>query len=68
MAFYYRDLCLINQVNSGDKWLTIRAFPRGGRLESLAFESITFGGFIIGGMFRELIERLLRASKKTVAG
>jgi hypothetical protein len=63
-AFYYRDLCFINQVDGGDEWLTIRSFREGGGLDSLAFESITFGSFIEDGQFKSLIERLLRASKE----
>ena len=33
-GFYYQDLCLINQVEAGDEWLTIR--------HGIDFESITF--------------------------
>lgn len=55
-AFYYRDLCLINQINGGDEWLTIR--------HGMAFESITFGPSIEEGRFASLIRRLLTASKE----
>lgn len=34
-AFYHKDLCLINQVDGGDEWLTIR--------HGFAFESVSFG-------------------------
>lgn len=54
-AFHYRDLCLINQVEGGDEWLTIR--------HGIAFESITFGGYIEHGEFESLINRLLAATK-----
>lgn len=55
-AFYYRDLCLINQVNGGDEWLTIR--------HGIAFESITFGPAIERGGFAKLIRVLLAATKE----
>jgi hypothetical protein len=55
-AFYYRDLCFINQINGGDEWLTIR--------HGIAFESITFGPSIEEGRFASLIRRLLTASKE----
>ncbi len=42
-AFYYHDLCFINQVDGGDEWLTIR--------HGIAFESITVGPFIENGEF-----------------
>lgn len=63
-AFYYRNLCFINQVDGGDEWLTIKAFREGSKLDSLAFESITFERYIEEGRFKDLIERLLRASKE----
>ena len=25
-AFYYKDLCLINQINGGDEWLVIKGY------------------------------------------
>jgi hypothetical protein len=34
-AFYYKNLCFINQVNGGDEWLVIK--------EDLAFESASCG-------------------------
>lgn len=63
-AFYYRNLCFINQVNGGDEWLTIKTFRDDGRPSSLAFESITFERYIEEGRFKNLIERLLKASKE----
>lgn len=54
-AFYYRDLCFINQIDGGDEWLTIR--------HGIAFESITFGPIIERGEFASLVRRLLTASK-----
>jgi hypothetical protein len=55
-AFYYRDLCFINQINGGDEWLTIR--------HGVAFESITVQSYIEDGEFASLITRLLTASKE----
>lgn len=55
-AFYYRDLCFINQINGGDEWLTIR--------HGIAFESITFRSYVENGEFASLITRLLTASKE----
>ncbi|MEV6871455.1 DUF3846 domain-containing protein [Amycolatopsis sp. NPDC051128] len=54
-AFYYRDLCFINQVEGGDEWLTIR--------HGIAFESMTLEPSIEEGRFARLIRRLLTASK-----
>jgi len=54
-AFYYRDLCFINQVEGGDEWLTIR--------HGIAFESMTLEPYIEEGRFERLIRRLLAASK-----
>lgn len=56
-AFYYRDLCFINQVDGGDEWLTIR--------HGIAFESITFARIIEDGEFASLVQRLLAASKNS---
>lgn len=63
-AFYYRNLCFINQVNGGDEWLTIKTFRGENRPTSLAFESFTFGPYIEEGRFKNLILRLLKASKE----
>ncbi len=54
-AFYYRDLCFINQVDGGDEWLTIR--------HGIAFESMTLESSIEEGKFTRLIRRLLTATK-----
>lgn len=37
-AFYYKNLCFINQVNAGDEWLTIR--------DGVHFESASCGAMI----------------------
>lgn len=63
-AFYYRNLCFINQVNGGDEWLTIKTFRDEDRLTSLAFESFTFSSYIEEGRFKNLILRLLKASQE----
>ncbi|MEV7321255.1 DUF3846 domain-containing protein [Streptomyces sp. NPDC093970] len=55
-AFYYRDLCFINQVEGGDEWLTIR--------HGISFESMTLEPSIEEGRFASLIRRLLAASKE----
>ena len=55
-AFYYRDLCFIQQVEGGDEWLTIR--------HGIGFESITFGPIIESGEFASLVRRLLAASER----
>lgn len=54
-AFYYRDLCFIQQVDGGDEWLTIR--------HGIAFESMTLEPYIEEGRFAQLIRRLLAATK-----
>ncbi|MEU0520921.1 hypothetical protein [Streptosporangium sp. NPDC006007] len=54
-AFYYRDLCFINQVEGGDEWLTIR--------HGIAFESMTLEPSIEENRFARLIRRLLTATK-----
>jgi hypothetical protein len=53
-GFFYENLCFINQVASGDEWLTIR--------NDLPFESFTFAKIIRRGKFPELIERLFKAT------
>jgi len=55
-AFYYRDLCFINQVEGGDEWLTIR--------HGIAFESMTLEPYIEEGRFERLARRLLTATKE----
>lgn len=59
-AFYYRDLCLIQQVDGGDEWLTIR--------HRVPFESLTVGPLIEAGRFTELVRRFLAASKEECEG
>ena len=53
-AFYYRDLCFIQQIEGGDEWLTIR--------HGVAFESISAKLIIQRGKFRDLISRFLAAT------
>lgn len=55
-AFYYRDLCFIQQVEGGDEWLAIR--------HGIAFESMTVTPFVERGEFASLITRLLTATKE----
>jgi uncharacterized protein DUF3846 len=55
-AFYYRDLCFIQQVEGGDEWLTIRY--------GIAFESISARPLIEGGTFRDHVQRFLAATKE----
>ena len=55
-AFYYRDLCFIQQVEGGDEWLTIR--------HGIGFESMTLGSRIEDGTFASLVRRLLSASRE----
>jgi hypothetical protein len=58
-AFYYKNLCFINQVNGGDEWLTIR--------DDLPFESISCG-YIIKTRGKEhffaLVEDMLKATRE----
>jgi hypothetical protein len=54
-AFYYRDLCFIQQVDGGDEWLTIR--------HGVAFESMTLTPYVEDGSFPGLMRRLLAATK-----
>lgn len=56
-AFYYKDLCFINQVNGGDEWLTIR--------RDIPFDSISCGYIIEHDgeeEFRKLIDRIMKAT------
>lgn len=55
-AFHFRDLCLINQVDGGDEWLTIR--------HGIAFESINFLPIIARGEFEQTIQHLLAATEQ----
>lgn len=53
-AFYYKNICFINQVNGGDEWLTIK--------ENVKFENITFDGIIKRGEFPAIIKRIEKAT------
>jgi hypothetical protein len=53
-AFYYLDICFINQVDGGDEWLTIR--------HGIPFESISWMIVIRAGQFHDLLNRLLSAT------
>jgi len=53
-AFYFGDLCLIEQTNGGGEWLTIR--------HGMAFESISFELVIKHGEWDDLVRRLLAAT------
>ncbi|OVE79907.1 hypothetical protein BVY01_01280 [bacterium I07] len=53
-AFYYQNICFINQVNGGDEWLVIR--------DDIAFESFTCSKIIERGEFDELIGRIQTAT------
>lgn len=56
-AFYYKNICFINQVDGGDEWLTIR--------EGIDFESFSCGYIIEHdgeGKMKEYIDRILKAT------
>jgi len=55
-AFFYKNLCFINQVDGGDEWLTIK--------DDYAFESYTFARIIKRGAFEKEINKLLAATKE----
>ena len=55
-AFYYQNLCFINQIDGGDEWLTIK--------DNWAFESISWMLIIKAGDFENLMERLLTVRSK----
>jgi hypothetical protein len=59
IAFYHEDLCLIQQVDGGDEWLTIRYNHP---FESISFEAIAERAGVQA--VRELMERLLRATEE----
>lgn len=62
-AFYYEDLCLIQQVEGGDEWLTIR--------HEVPFESISFRGVEDSegrDAVRELLDDLMLATKEQCIG
>lgn len=55
-AFYFRDLCFINQVDGGDEWYTIR--------QNVPFESVSCGRIITSQgkeAFVNLVQRMLNA-------
>jgi hypothetical protein len=55
-AFYYKNICFIEQVSGGDEWLVIR--------DDIPFESYS-AGYVIErepDKFKEFIERVLRAT------
>ncbi|OVE79479.1 hypothetical protein BVY01_02410 [bacterium I07] len=53
-AFFYQNICFINQVNGGDEWLVIR--------DDIPFESFTCIRIIEKGEFDELIRMILNAT------
>lgn len=55
-AFYYKDLCFINQVNGGCEWLTIKG--------KTPFESLFMTRIIEAGEFESLIDRFERATEE----
>jgi len=57
VAFYYKNLCFINQINAGDEWLTIK--------NNIAFESISADLIIEQDgeqRFKDMIEDMLNAT------
>ena len=58
-SIIYKNLCFIQQVNGGDEWLVIKNFLEGAvDFESISFERMDYKEF------RDLINRLLRATKE----
>ena len=57
-AFYYKNLCFINQINGGDEWLTIR--------DDIDFNSISAIPMAKEGItyFKNHIEDILHATPK----
>lgn len=55
-AFYFENLCFINQVDGGDEWLTIK--------DDYDFESFTFEHIIKRGTFSLYMQDLLSATKE----
>ncbi|WP_316787758.1 hypothetical protein [Pedobacter frigoris] len=53
-GFYFQNLCLINQIDGGDEWLTIR--------DRIPFESMTVWRLIDDGDFIIVIEAMLEAT------
>ena len=56
-AFYYKDLCFINQVEGGDEWLVIR--------KNIPFESYSCGYIIETDGRQELIDDIERMMNAT---
>ena len=50
-AFYFENLCIINQMNGGDEWLIIK--------DNKIIDSFSFDIIIRKGMFFQLMEKLL---------
>jgi len=55
-AFYWQDLCFINQVDGGDEWLVIKG--------DLVFESLTVEPMIASGRFDDFLRRVMTASRE----
>ena len=55
-AFYFQNLCFINQIDGGDEWLTIK--------DDWAFESISWMVVIKYGEFEKLMDQLLSVKTK----
>lgn len=58
-AFYYKNLCFINQINGGDEWLVIK--------DDIPFDSMSCRLIIKDHgreYFRQLIERMLSATRE----
>ena len=55
-AFYYQNLCFINQVEGGDEWLTIK--------DDWDFDSISWKIVIEAGEFEEQMNQLLKVKSK----
>ena len=63
-AFYYKNICFINQVNGGDEFLVIK--------NNISFESISYYDYWENGVhhyegysrpeFREFIDRVMKAT------
>lgn len=63
-GFIYQSLALINQINGGDEWWTIKKFPDG---EIIAFESCSMKRIIESepeGYFEDYINQMLKATKE----
>ena len=58
-AFFFGDLCFIQQVGGGDEWLVIK--------ENVAFESASCAHMIAGGTFGEFLSRIGAATLEACA-